>query len=151
MTDGVSTALQAIKTEADELKQEEHRLVRRQTEIRTRLVKLERALGALADLADLPQIMTMPEDEPPTLEWLLSGAGDSTPSMTDAILQSVQRRPGISRKELVDQLVAAKLTTSDDPRKVISTRIGQMLRDQRLLEDHSGMIYPSPVTAQVAG
>jgi hypothetical protein len=74
---------------------------------------------------------------PPT-----SNNGSSTgPTLREAVTQIVVAEPGILPREVVRRLVGRVALTSSDPRKLISTRVGQFVKAGKFIRDDEGGLH----------
>lgn len=103
--------------------------------------RLSAVLGEMRELMKL-QGIGMPTRQDPSLP-LLPADQEQAGNMTEAILGSVDESPGMKRKDLTDLIELLGLTNSEDPRKVISTRIGQLIKEGRIYEMADGGLWPA--------
>ena len=62
------------------------------------------------------------------------------PSVKDAVFALIRSKPGVTRKEVIAALEHATATKSGDVRKLLGTRIGQMVTRKQIIE-HEGGLY----------
>jgi hypothetical protein len=62
-------------------------------------------------------------------------------STSDIIRDEVARNPGATTSEIADRVVRRAHIASDDKRRVALTRIGQLVRDQKLLKDDDRRLF----------
>ena len=121
----------------------ERALRERIAELKLKLENAEAFLASLGGSAERKASRTSgPRLRPKKKAAAAPRAQGGTLTVTEAVMQVVRARPGIGRREVVDRAEPLMDSASRDPRKTAGTRLGQLIKDGKLIESEGG-VYPA--------
>jgi hypothetical protein len=137
--------LDQLKAQLDELVREERDHLAKARLVSNKRDLVEKAITALTAVVNSargsgPTMGPLAAREAQLRLEQVESATNKRGGVTDAIVDYVRLEPGTPRAELLDRLARLDTVGFANPRKVYSTRIGQLIQDRRLV-DRDGRIF----------